>query len=101
MSRRKQQRESANPHEQATLTTNEKILKECYDLYTSQDHGNYNINFKRVALAKRSCCAHPNCVCVFYVCLFSSKEEHSLLIGSIGPFYLINPSLGSWNIAMV
>jgi len=41
MSRRKQQRESANPHEQATLTTNEKILKECFDLYTSQDHGNY------------------------------------------------------------
>ncbi|XP_065893273.1 uncharacterized protein [Dysidea avara] len=39
MSRRKQQRESANPHEQATQTTNEKILKDCYDLYTSQDHG--------------------------------------------------------------
>ena len=39
MARRKQQRESANPHEQATLNTNEKILKECYDLYTAEGNG--------------------------------------------------------------
>lgn len=38
-SRRKQPRESANPHEQATLSINEKILRECYELYTSEDKG--------------------------------------------------------------
>jgi len=43
MARRKQPRESANPHEEVTLSTNEKILRECYELYTSKDKGNCSL----------------------------------------------------------
>ena len=35
-------RESANPVEQATLSVNEKILRECHTLYADPDNGEFD-----------------------------------------------------------
>ena len=39
MSGKMKQRTSANAPDSVTLTTNEKILKECHNLYSDQDNG--------------------------------------------------------------
>ncbi|PSN30347.1 hypothetical protein C0J52_24239 [Blattella germanica] len=57
MSVRAKTRESANPIEQATLTVNEKILRECHTLYTDPDKGLIKIaeqfNLKLLAPRKK------------------------------------------------
>ena len=41
MSGKVKQRTSANPTDSSTLSVNEKILRECHNLYSDPDNGNF------------------------------------------------------------